>query len=568
MNSPDRSCGAKPAATARAPRVPTDTPIVATPEELAKIRSHLGAIEDSLSALFGSPYRRGPESDRWRRDAADLIERHFDAIVEEWTAAIRDIFGGGSIPQNRQLTPNCANALIRFMEHLRNRDDLSTYVHLRRHCQEGMLSRVKPSEFNVLHIALKQIILKRVRRSLRGLRMERAREAVVAALDERRLMVAQFYIESRERALRVSEEKYRNSINHAPDPMYELEPDTWTVLGANAAAEELHRTVDGQETPPIVGRRLHELGPPEERQHVLHHMQKVLQDGSDQIFDWPMAGRYFDVNSALITYGNQKFVHLILHDVTQRREMLDELLRAERLAAAGTFAAGVAHEVNNPLGSISSLVQSLLADETNSARRTTLHTILAQITRISSTLKNLVNFARPAPAQRGQLDINGLVTETLRLVAYNNRFHGIAFEPQLDSGLKAAFADRNEIQQVLINLLFNAADATQREGGTIRIHTENQAGRDNSRAIRRVVMRVADNGIGIPPEHLNRVFDPFFTTKPAGSGVGLGLSLCQRIILANRGTVRIDSEVGRGTSVTICLPVFEPEAQTAGASAR
>jgi len=81
-------------------------------------------------------------------------------------------------------------------------------------------------------------------------------------------------------------------------------------------------------------------------------------------------------------------------------------------------------------------------------------------------------------------------------------------------------------------------------------------------------MRVADNGIGIPPEHLNRVFDPFFTTKPAGSGVGLGLSLCQRIILANRGTVRIDSEVGKGTSVTICLPGFEPEALTAGAPAR
>jgi PAS domain S-box-containing protein len=547
---------------------PTDTPIVATPEELAKIRSPLDAIEHSLSALFGAPYSRGPEGDRWRHDAADLIERYFDAIVGEWTAAIRDMFGGGSIPENTQLPTNCANALIRFVEHLRNRDDLSTYVYLRRHCQEGMLSRVKPSEFNVLHIALKQIILKRVRRAFRGPRMERIREAVVAALDERRLMVAQFYIESRERALRVSEEKYRNSINHAPDPMYEIEPDTWLVLGANAAAEELHRTVDGQDNSPLVGRRLHELGPPEERPHVLRHMEKVLQDGSDQIFDWPMAGRYFDVNSALISYGNQKFVHLILHDVTQRREMLDELLRAERLAAAGTFAAGVAHEVNNPLGSISSLVQSLLTDETNSARRTTLHTILAQITRISSTLKNLVNFARPAPAERGLLDINGLVNETLRLVAYNSRFHGIAFEPNLDPGLKAAFADHNEIQQVLINLLFNAADATQREGGTIRIQTENQTGRNNGRAIKKVVIRVSDNGIGIPPEHLNRVFDPFFTTKPAGSGVGLGLSLCQRIILANRGTIRIDSEVGKGTSVTICLPVFDLEAQTAGATPR
>jgi two-component system NtrC family sensor kinase len=202
-----------------------------------------------------------------------------------------------------------------------------------------------------------------------------------------------------------------------------------------------------------------------------------------------------------------------------------------------------------------------LVEETSPARRATFNTILEQITRISGTLKNLVNFARPTPTQRDPLDINALVTETLHLVAYNSRFHGIAFEPHLDAGLKPAFADGNEIQQVLINLLFNAADATQREGGTIRIHSESQVGRDNGRAIKRAVMRVIDNGIGIAPEHLNRVFDPFFTTKPAGSGVGLGLSLCQRIILADRGTVRIDSEVGKGTSVTICLPLFEPEAQ-------
>jgi signal transduction histidine kinase len=570
--SPD-TCQEKPKAerstrATRPQRRPSDTPIEATPEELATIRAQLGAIEHSLGTLFGDCYARGPESERSRREAADVVEGAFDSIVAQWTAAIRDMFDQRPIPHNDQVPENCANALIRFIQNLRNRDDLTTYAYLRRHCQEGMLSRVKPSEFNVLHIALKQIILERVRTSLKGRHMERVRDAVVAAIDERRLMVSQFYIESRERALRVSEEKYRNSIDHAPDPMYEIEPHTWLVLGANAAAEELHRIVPGQQDTPLVGRQLTELGPIEERPHILKHVEKVVREGSDQILDWPLAGRYFDVNSALISFGNRQFVHMILHDVTQRREMLDELLRAERLAAAGTFAAGVAHEVNNPLASISSLVQSLLPEERESTRRTTLHTILGQITRISSTLKDLVNFARPAPAQRTRLDLNAIVTETLRLVGYNNRFHGISFEPKLAADLKPAFADSNEIQQVLINLLFNAADATQREGGTIRIVTENQAGRDNGGRIKKVLMRVIDNGIGIPPEHLNRVFDPFFTTKPAGAGVGLGLSLCQRIILANHGTIRIDSELGKGTAVTICLPLYEGEAQTAGATAQ
>ena len=550
-------------ATGTAPRAPTDAPIQPTPEELETIRAQLQSIELALSALFGADYRRGPESQRSRRAASEIIDRHFDRIVADWTATIKGMLDERALLKYPHIPQDCANALIRFNENLRDRDNLDTYVHLRRHCQEGMLSRVRPSEFNVLHIALKQLILKRVRAAIKGPRMERVREAVVAAIDERRLMVSQFYIESREHALRVSEEKYRTTIDHAPDPMYEIEPYTLVVQGANAAAEAMYRIVKDHEDKPLVGRRLTELGPPEDIPHILSHVEKVVRDGSDQIRDWPEAGRYFDVNSALISFGKVKFVHMILHDVTQRREMLDELLRTERLAAAGTFAAGVAHEVNNPLGSISSLVQSLLPDETDLARRTSLHTILAQITRISTTLKDLVNFARPSPSQRSRFDLNDQVRETLRLVAYNSRFQGITFEPQLAGDLKLAFADSNEIQQVLINLIFNAADASKHRGGIIRLVTENILKRDNVCQVSKVLMRVIDDGIGIPPENLSRVFDPFFTTKPAGAGVGLGLSLCQRIILANFGTIRIDSEIDKGTTVTICLPTYECEAAAA-----
>ena len=262
--------------------------------------------------------------------------------------------------------------------------------------------------------------------------------------------------------------------------------------------------------------------------------------------------RSFDINSALITAGNGQFIQMILHDVTQRHEMLDTLLKAERLAAAGTFASGVAHEVNNPLASISSLVQSLVPDETDVERRGTLHTILSQITRISRTLKDLLNFARPAPGEHKPVALNELIAESLRLVAYNKRFAGIRIEPALTPDLRPVLADNNGIQQVLLNLVFNAADAVQmREGGEIRVNTENQCGADGTG---RVLMRVIDNGVGIPPENLERVFEPFFTTKPAGAGAGLGLSLCQRIILNNHGTIRVESAVGRGTTVTICLP--------------
>ncbi len=386
---------------------------------------------------------------------------------------------------------------------------------------------------------------------------------MVAAIDERRLMVSQFYIESREKALRLSEEKYRNSIDHAPDPMYEIDPESWVVTSANSAAERLHNRMPADDHKPLVGRTVAELVPPDRLPHLRRHLQTVIEHGADQIRDLAIGGRYFDVNSALIPFGEHQFIQLILHDVSQRREMLDELLKAERLAAVGTFAAGVAHEVNNPLASISSLVQSLLGGEGDPARRSTLHTILAQITRISGTLKDLVNFARPSTAHREAVDLNTLITETLRLVSYNKRFNGITLSPELAADLLPAHIDKNEIQQVLLNLLFNAADAVSSEGARIRIVTENFKPEAGEHA-RKVKVKVSDNGIGIPHEHLQRVFDPFFTTKPAGAGTGLGLSLCQRIVLGNRGTIKVESEVGQGTALIICLPAYVVESEAAG----
>lgn len=537
----------------------SDKAIQASPAELESIRLHLAKIEKLLQGLFGPVYSREPESLGARAEMAELIERHFEGIVRQWQEAIATIFGLERLDDKP--SPDLCNALIRFIAYLRDPNDLRTYVYLRAHCQQGMLSRAQPSEFNTIHIALKQVILNHVREVMRGRKAEILRDVVVASIDERRLMVSWFYIESRESALRASEEKYRNSINHAPDPMYEIDPDTFIVTSANSAAEKLHASLPGGEAEhPLVGRPIADFVTPDMREGTMEHLRTVVHNGADQTFDLPLGQYFVDVNSALITYGDKRFIHMILHDVTHRREIMDELLKAERLAAAGTFAAGVAHEVNNPLASISSLVQSLLSGEEDGTRRTTLHTILSQITRISGILKDLVNFARPSTAQHKAVDLNNLITETLRLVSYNKRFHGIKVEAVLAPDLKYVYADDNEIQQVLLNLLFNAADATQHPGGEIRVITENY-GPAKGEKRPKVLMKVVDNGIGIPREHLKSVFDPFFTTKPAGAGVGLGLSMCQRIIMANGGAIKIESEVGAGTSIKIALPVVLEQAQ-------
>ncbi len=556
------ACGCCKPSKSKLQRKTTDAPIEPTPEEVQSIRYQLTEIEQSLSRLWGPAiWSRTPECIQIREEAADLIERHFDGIVEQWGDAIAYIVHGHQKYDQNGRKDNMVNSLIRFLDHLRDPDNICTYIYLQRHCQEGMLARAKPSQFNVIHIALKQIILDHVKSTMTGAAMERVRDLMVAAIDERRLMVSQFYIESRERLMRESEEKYRNTIDHAPDPMYEIEPHSWVVIGLNAAALRLHQMEwehdRDYESKEIIGTPVPDLVPPELRQSVIDSLETVLRDGSAQTSEFPVGPFFFDVNSALITYGKKQFIQMILRDVTQRREIFDSLLKAERLAAAGTFAAGVAHEVNNPLASISSLVQSILTGEDDPERRTTLHTILSQITRISSTLKDLVNFARPTTAQRKPVDVNGLIAETLRLITYNKRFSGIRVEPILASDLRRAFADDNEIQQVLLNLLFNAADASPAEGAVIKVITENLRAGQGADKSRRVVIKVVDNGIGIPREHLERVFDPFFTTKPAGAGVGLGLSLCQRMILSNKGTIRVDSEVGHGTAVTITLASSE-----------
>jgi PAS domain S-box-containing protein len=562
-------CGCFASSNPQLVRTPTDAPIEATPAELQVIRDQLRPVEELLGKLFGPlVYGRSAKSMEIRAAAADVICEHFEGIIEEWAESVGTIFFWEPDAQkDAHKVEGLRNSLIRFASHLRDPDCLDTYVYLRRHCQEGMLARAKPSQFNAIHIALKQIIINHVTSSLSASMQPRVRDAVVAAIDERRLMVSQFYIESREHLLRASEEKYRNSINHAPDPMYEIEPGTWTVLAANSAAERVHLLTPGEEHMVMVGRPMTDFVPAEMREELRKVLQVVVEQGYEHHNDVPLGPFFYDVNFALIPYGDKQFIQMIMHDVTQRREMLDSLLKSERLAAAGTFAAGVAHEVNNPLASISSLVQSLLPGEDDAQRRTSLHTILAQITRISGTLKDLVNFARPATGHQKLIDINQLVSDTLRVINYDKRFRGMALDPVLAPNLRPAFADENEIQQVLLNLLYNAADATQGEGSMIRVITENKAVRQNSdHPI--IVIRVIDNGIGIPREHLERVFDPFFTTKPAGSGVGLGLSLCQRIILSNKGTIRVDSELGKGTQVTILLPAHELATSDAHAAAR
>jgi signal transduction histidine kinase len=240
-------------------------------------------------------------------------------------------------------------------------------------------------------------------------------------------------------------------------------------------------------------------------------------------------------------------------DIERLRAMGEQMIRAEKLAATGALAAGVAHEVNNPLASISSLVQMLQArqhgaDGADAETAEMLRLISAQIARITQVLRDMMNFAHARPPARAPLDVARVIEASVRLASFDKAFKRLRVTTEFDEAAPHVSADADQLQQVFLNLFLNARDAMP-EGGELTVRTRYDA------LTHEVLTEVRDTGDGISPDALAHVFDPFFTTKPAGSGTGLGLAVCYRIVTAHGGSIEVASPNGRGTSVRVTLPV-------------
>ncbi len=240
-----------------------------------------------------------------------------------------------------------------------------------------------------------------------------------------------------------------------------------------------------------------------------------------------------------------------LQDSMAERAMVEQqICHTEKLASVGEMAAGLAHELNTPLANIQAL--SLLAMKEAEAGRLDLEAlrgdladIAEQTGKCSAITSGLLSFARRQHPQLAPHDVNRLVEEALALVRLRREKLGITVDFTPDPRLPGVKVDGNQIEQVLVNLLLNAFDAMP-DGGTVSIRCSAEEGR--------VVIRVADTGVGIPPEHLRRIFDPFFTTKEVGKGTGLGLSVSYGIVQSQGGSLAVESEPGRGTVFSVRLP--------------
>lgn len=253
----------------------------------------------------------------------------------------------------------------------------------------------------------------------------------------------------------------------------------------------------------------------------------------------------------------ESWTRLLEAEVAKKTEEIQrthaQLVQTEKLASLGRMAAGVAHEINNPLTGIvtfAHLLKKRFPPESPEAED--LNIIIEQSERCAKIIKNLLTFARATPSEKGQININDILSRTLYMVKNQARFHDIKFNIGIEDTPFIVLGDASQFQQIFLNMFINAADAMN-EKGTITVAT------------RRIIIdsqpfveiEFTDTGSGIPEEIMEKLFEPFFTTKPVGKGTGLGLAVSHGIVKQCGGQIDVKSTVGKGTSFFVKLPLVE-----------
>jgi two-component system sensor histidine kinase HydH len=239
---------------------------------------------------------------------------------------------------------------------------------------------------------------------------------------------------------------------------------------------------------------------------------------------------------------------VLFRDLTEIRQLKAEVARSQRLASIGSLAAGVAHEIRNPLSSIKGFATYFKGRlRGNPEDSKTADIMIQEVERLNRVIRQLLDLSRPMEIQKKPIRLEPLIEHTVRLVDVHARKKGITVKTEVSPEVPAVFADPDRIKQVLLNLCLNAIEAMQ-AGGDLTLSLRHH----NEKMVRMVV---SDTGEGIPGDDLENIFDPYYTTK--SSGTGLGLAIVHRIIEAHGGEIRVKSEAGRGTTFTILLPVSD-----------
>ena len=279
---------------------------------------------------------------------------------------------------------------------------------------------------------------------------------------------------------------------------------------------------------------------------VVQREQEVQIAGERRVFRHSKIPMRLD--GTLITH-----VITIGEDMTERRLTDERILQSEKLAAVGQLAAGVMHEINNPLATIGACVAAIegrLGGTADGTVKEYLDIIETEVHRCTRIVDQLLDFSRPKgdASRREPTDLNALVEQTLFLLKHHQRFKRLTVERGLGEGLPPVMVDAERMMQAFMAIMLNAADAVA-HGGTLRVRTRLDPERHEA------VAEFEDTGIGMAASELTKIFEPFYTTKPPGHGTGLGLTICYGIVEEQGGRIAVQSQPGRGTTFQIYLPV-------------
>ena len=352
------------------------------------------------------------------------------------------------------------------------------------------------------------------------------------------------------RELMDSEDKFRRLVETSLDGIV-LHRDMKLLYVNRACLEMFHY----QEPKEMQDRSLLQFVDPQYRQVVTRWQTQLQRRASTpRIFEMKGVrkdGSKFDLEGVSFptTYEGQPAIQTHIRDITHKKHLEEHLSRTEKLAALGQLAAGVAHEINNPLGGILVYSYLLLEDlEAGAPERTQVEKIVKEATRCKEIVQGLLEFSRHMPSKMVPLNVNAILEEVISLVEDHLQFQNIQLVQELDQHLPLVLGDKSKLEQVFINLLMNGGESMAGEG-RLTVSTEVAKGGDL------VLIRFKDTGPGIPAHYLSRLFDPFFTTKDVGKGVGLGLSISYGIIQKHLGRVYVDRTGKEGTTFVIELPV-------------
>jgi len=360
--------------------------------------------------------------------------------------------------------------------------------------------------------------------------------------------------------LKQSEERYRLLVENSNDLIYTLDSySRITFVNQNISV------LTGYTPAELRGKSVFDILTPESQKKAIAQIRTLVKTSRALVEDLEILAKNGGEKTIMVniqpihdTEGKITGFQGIARDISERMQQREQMIHSEKLATVGLIASGIAHEIGTPLNIISGNAEFLLADlPEQHPMREELETIIDQCQRISDQVKNLLDFARPSSLEFAPLNINEIIHDTLRLLKHMIK-PGHNIQLNLTPDLPPLMGDKYRLRQLFTNLLLNAFQAMP-TGGSLQINTALLSASTASRIETPCIcIQIKDSGRGIEKENLKSIFDPFFTTKAMGQGTGLGLAVCLRIVKDHAGSIEVESEVNRGATFTIHLPLRAP----------